>query len=144
MSNFTNFIISIFLLVIVIPYSSPVLAKEAATLDNRHIKKVLLVIAMDTEAQPIISALHLHKMTQKLSDLPMQGYIGKYSNLNILLVTNGLDPVNRVQNVGTQAAVLSAYVGIEFFHPDLVINIGTAGGIEENGAKLKQIYVSKK
>lgn len=135
---------SIFLLLVADLSSSPVMAKRTASLNKYRIEKVLLIVAMDNEAKPIISALHLHKMTRKLSDLPMQEYVGKYRNLDILLVTNGLDPVNHVQNVGTQAATLSTYVGIEYFHPDLIVNIGTAGGVKENGAKLKEIYVSKK
>ncbi len=107
-------------------------------------KKILLVVAMDKEAKPIISQFHLHKLNRPFSNLPMQGYIGKYHHLDIFLVANGLDPINHVQNIGTQAATLSTYLGIEYFHPDLIISIGTAGGVAENGSQLKEIYASQK
>lgn len=109
-----------------------------------HVKKILLVIAMDSEAQPIIATLHLHKINNPFQKLPMQGYRGKYNNLNIFLVTNGVDPINNIDNVGTQAATLSTYLGINYFHPDLIINTGTAGGVKENGAHPGDIYFSKK
>jgi nucleoside phosphorylase len=138
----TNIIISSLLMIVIL--HSPFAMAQSASSDNRQVKKVLLLVAMDSEAQPIISALQLHQMKQKLADLPMRGYVGKFGNIDILLITNGQDPVNHVQNIGTQAETLSTYIGISFFHPDLIINIGTAGGVEENGIELKDIYVSKK
>lgn len=109
-----------------------------------RVKKILLVVAMDTEAFPIINALKMKKLSHSFSGLPMQGYLGKYDNLDVLLILNGEDSLHKVQNVGTQAATLTTYLGIEYFHPDLVISIGTAGGVAENGAKMGDIYVSKK
>jgi 5'-methylthioadenosine nucleosidase len=119
-------------------------AKQPDSEKNLPVKKVMLVVAMDSEARPIISKLALQKLPQSFSNLPMQGYVGKYADLDILLVTNGMDPVNKVQNVGTQAATLSTYLGIEYFHPDFIISIGTAGGVEKNGAREKDIYASEK
>lgn len=121
------------------------LKTNAATISTHHpIRKVLLVVAMDTEAQPIIHELQLHKITHSFSGLPMQGYSGKQGKVQVLLMMNGQDPINKVQNIGTEAATLSTYLGIEYFHPDLIISIGTAGGVKENGARLKDIYVSQK
>jgi len=108
------------------------------------IQKVMLVIAMDAEAEPIISSLKLHKLTHPFSDMPMQGYVGNYGHFSIFLITNGQDPGLKISNVGTQAATLTTYIGIQYFHPDLIINIGTAGGVEQNGVKLREIYVSEK
>lgn len=107
------------------------------------IKKVLLVVAMDSEAQPIINTLHLTPIKHSFSGLPMRGYEGKLDNKEILLIKNGKDPVNKVQNIGTQAATLSTYLGIEYFHPDFIISIGTAGAVPESGAGLMDIYLSK-
>lgn len=115
--------------------------------DNKHpfmIKKVLLVVAEEQEAQPIISKLHLHKIKNAFAPLPMQAYQGSYAKKNIFLVLNGVDPINKVQNVGSQAATLSTYLGIHSFHPDLVISVGSAGGLEVNHARLNEIYYSRK
>ena len=108
-----------------------------------HIKKILIVVAMEKEAKPIIASLKLKKLPHSFSNLPMQGYVGNYAKLAILLIINGQDPVTKVENVGTQAATLSAYLGINYLHPDLVINIGTAGGVEANGTKEKEFFISK-
>lgn len=107
-------------------------------------QKVLLVVAMDSEAEPIIKTLHLKPLSHQFSDLPMRGYIGQQGKTEILMMINGEDPVNKVQNIGTEPATLSTYLGIEYFHPDLVISIGTAGGVIENGAVLKDVYFSEK
>lgn len=108
------------------------------------IQKILLVVAMDKEAEPIIKALSLQKSSLHLGTLPMQAYEGRYHNLDIAMIINGQDPIYKVQNVGTQPATLSTYLGIQHFHPNLVISIGTAGGVVEKGAKVKDIYVSDK
>jgi 5'-methylthioadenosine nucleosidase len=135
----TNFILSFFIFSVSIAE-----AKQSDAENNLNIRKVMLVVAMDSEAEPIISQLNLKKLPESFSNLPMQGYIGKYADLDILLVMNGIDPVKKVQNVGTQAATLSTYLGIEYFHPDFIISIGTAGGVEKNGAREKDIYASEK
>jgi nucleoside phosphorylase len=74
--------------------------------------------------------------------LPMKAYVGKYGRLDIFLITNGKDKTHKVPNIGTQPATLSTYVGINHFNPDLVISIGTAGGISENGASIGHVYAS--
>jgi len=109
-----------------------------------NFKKILLVVAMSKEANPIMKAFDLHKLAGQFNGLPMQAYQGNYAGLDIVMITNGEDPINKVQNVGTQPAVLATYLGIEHFHPDLIISIGTAGGIKNKGAQLKQIYISTK
>jgi 5'-methylthioadenosine nucleosidase len=122
-------------------YTLPLHAKE---LNQNKVNKILLVVAMEIEASPIIKKLHLQNVPNVFSGLPMQGYVGKYANKDIFLITNGKDPMHKVDNIATQPAALATYLGIEHFHPDLVISIGTAGGIEENGAKKNDIYVSQK
>jgi 5'-methylthioadenosine nucleosidase len=139
-----NRLMSFILMTFYIIFNVSPLQAQTSIINQRPIKKILLVVAMDTEALPIVNAFNLKKSPHFFSDLPMQGYVGKYGNLDILLVQNGKDTVYKVQNVGTQAATLATYVGIEHFHPDLVISIGTAGGIAENGAKIGDIYISQK
>src|SRR5687767_202671 len=85
---------------------------------NHPIKKVLLVVALEMEAEPIITKLGLHERSQSFSGLPMKIYDGKHNKLEIFLVTHGRDPIHKVQNIGTQPATLSTYLGISNFHPD--------------------------
>lgn len=108
------------------------------------IRKILLVVAMDSEAKPIIQTLNLRKVPNAFPGLPMVSYVGKYSGLDIFLIENGKDPIHKVQNVGTQAATLTTYLGITRYHPDVIISVGTAGGSSKKNVQIKDIYVSRK
>lgn len=116
----------------------------AATSIPLKIKTVLLVVAMDKEALPIIKELKLHPSSVSFSNLPMQAYVGKFQEINVVLLMNGKDPVNQVQNIGPEAATLTTYLGIEHFHPDLIMSVGSAGGMKEHGAQIQDVYVSQK
>lgn len=138
-----KFVITLFLKIItVFIFSFPAFAMTTQHAEKHAIKRVLLIVAMENEASPIIKLLHLHKRAS-FQNLPVQRYTGKYHDIELMLVVNGLDPIHKVQNVGTQPAVLSTYLGISTFKPNLVISIGTAGGVQQNGAKLNSIYVSQ-
>lgn len=112
--------------------------------EQKNIQKILLVVAMDTEAAPIIKSFDLQPISSIFGKLPMKAYIGKYNNFDISLIINGEDPMYHCPNVGTQAAVLSTYLGINQFHPDLIISIGTAGGVPQFGAQVGDIFISRK
>ena len=139
-----NLRLCIYILCSIVISIFPLHASTSALPLKNPIKKILLVVAMDTEAQPIINELHLHPLPHSFTNLPMRGYAGEQGNTKILLIMNGEDPINKVQNIGTQAATLSTYLGVEYFHPDLIISIGTAGAVIENGVQLKDIIASKK
>lgn len=130
-------------LVSIVMISSSIQA-EVIKQQKPEIKKILLVVAMNQEAQPIIKSLDLHPSRQMFSRLPMRSYTGHYANKEIFLIKNGTDPIHGVENIGTQPATLSTYLGIERFQPDLVISIGTAGGMAQAGAKIGDVYVSQK
>lgn len=133
-----------FILTIGIPsFSFAQMIADDSYLSENHTHKIMFVVAMEAEAIPIIHTLNLHELTS-FSNLPIIAYQGKYNNLDVFLVLNGKDPKYGVQNVGTQAAALATYLGIEYFHPDLVISVGTAGGIRKNGANINDVYVSEK
>lgn len=111
---------------------------------NHKIKNVLIVVAMKDEAAPIIKTLNLYPASLPDTKLPMKAYIGHYADINIALILNGTDPMYGVQNVGSQPAVLATYIGINYFHPDLIISAGTAGGRFVHDMKIGNIYVSDK
>ncbi|MGQ3888539.1 hypothetical protein ACQUW5_05845 [Legionella sp. CNM-1927-20] len=126
------------------PLSAEQRSYQFEALKNHKYQRILLVVAMDAEAAPIIKTLKLKPFSRPFTQLPIKSYFGKFKHLEIFLLINGQDPMYKVQNIGTQAATLTTYVGIKSFHPDLVISIGTAGGIKENGANIGDIYASKK
>lgn len=119
-------------------------AKTLSKTKNSNINRVLLVVAMESEALPIINTFHLHPSSIQHSPLPMKSFEGQHGNIKIALIQNGRDPKFNVQNVGTQPATLATYIGIQNFHPDLIISIGTAGGIGNKGAQIGDIFISNK
>lgn len=84
---------------------------------------------MQEEANTIIKILDLKKMNAPDKNLPMSAYSNQYNNLNVYLILNGTDPMNTVENIGSEAATLTTYIGINSFHPDLIMSVGTAGGV---------------
>lgn len=109
----------------------------------RHIENLLLLITMAEEARPVIEALSLKETAKPDPMLPMRAYAGQHGTMSITLVTNGADPRYGVDNAGTQAATLAAYLGIGSVRPDLVINAGTAGGFSERGGAIGKVYLAE-
>lgn len=120
------------------------IALSSCSAANTPSKKILLVVAMQEEAEPIIRKLHLTPKRSPDPRLPMKIYRGKQGQAEIELVLNGIDPVYDAENIGTQPAVLSTYLGITHFNPDIIISVGTAGGRPEFNVQLGHIYLSKK
>ena len=88
-----------------------------------HIRRVVIMYAMQQEAQPLIDRLDL-KANASLS-------ASVYSNsaASILLSVNGQCPRFGCNRVGTQWASMCALSMLKQFAPDLVLNAGTCGGI---------------
>lgn len=107
------------------------------------IEKILIIVAMQAEAKPIIDRLVMDEMVQNFdNDLPFRYFTKVRQNQEIVLMVSGTDPRYGVDNIGTQASTLMAYIGISQFNPDLVISAGTAGGFAEIGAKIGSVYLS--
>lgn len=104
-------------------------------------------MAMQDEAQPIIDALGLQLDAGLLdSALPMRLYTGVYKGLQLSLLVSGKDERYGVDNIGTQAATLSAYVAVRDLQADVLISAGTAGGFADlpykRGASIGSVYLS--
>ncbi|MBU2646497.1 5'-methylthioadenosine nucleosidase [bacterium] len=105
---------------------------------------IALVIAMNSEAAPLIKTLALEKKADLFpAPLPFELYQGEAAGKRISVIVSGLDREHGVNNVGTQSATLMTYLIIAHLHPDLVINAGTAGGIGEKGCQIGDIYLSE-
>ena len=53
----------------------------------------------------------------------------------------GKDSRFGVDNVGTPAASLTAFLAAQAFQPDLAISLGTAGGFKTKGAAIGAVFV---
>ncbi len=108
------------------------------------INKISILMAMEAEAQPLINSLRLVSQDLGKDQLPFKFYWGHTDNgILVELITAGKDPEHNVDNVGTQPATLMAYLAINEFKPDIVINAGTAGGFGMYGCRVGDVYLSK-
>ena len=108
------------------------------------IKHVLILIAMKAEAQPLIDKLKLQKIDDKDDISEHVEFQGTVKDCKVTLITNGKSSRFECDNVGTNPATLSCYIGIKKFRPDLIINAGTAGGFKKHGACIGDAFVSTK
>lgn len=108
------------------------------------ISTVLLVFAMEAEAQPLITRLDLKEdlPPRVQQPAPCTTYTGKVGELTVHVVWNGRCVTHGVDNVGTVPAALSTYLAASAFKPDLIISAGTAGGFKSQGAGIGDIFVS--
>lgn len=106
-------------------------------------KKISIIIAMKSEAEALIQSLQLSKRPQSFSlNVPFELYEGKLGRTEFSLLVSGIDPNHGVDNVATVPATLMTYLAIEKYNPDLVVNVGTAGGIAEQGCEIGDVYLS--
>ena len=100
-------------------------------------KKIALLMAMKGEAEPLIKHYNLKQIA-------FHNPIIVYANTDksLLLLLNGFDKEHQVDNIGTQAATLNAFVAINKYKPDLIINCGTAGGFDSQGGEIADVYIA--
>lgn len=106
--------------------------------------KILIYVAMQAEAAPIIAALNLVEHNSLLPNkLPMQTYKGKDARHEYLLVSSGICKRYQVDCVGTEPAAVALQAALSVYDADLVLNAGTAGGFAQRGASIADVYLSK-
>lgn len=110
------------------------------------LERVLIVMAMEGEAQPLVEHYGLTKIGSPPwpASLPLVAYTGQVHGLQLHLVTNGKDATHGVDLVATTPACVNAYASIVAFDPQLVISAGTAGGFASRGAEIGDVFLSSK
>ncbi|GAB5030143.1 Hypothetical protein NocV09_00202760 [Nannochloropsis oceanica] len=107
------------------------------------IKSVVIIIAMEAEAMPLITHLGLTQQSNYFGHAaPFHCFNGKYKGYKLAIVTNGKDRKFGCDNVGTVPAALATYLAVESLKPDLLINAGTAGGFESKGMTIGDVLIS--
>ena len=125
------------------PHECAVRDTKNTRLGNRSIKKIVVLMAMAAEAEPVVSKLQMKASDLRFDPcLPMTVHTCWIGGSEVILVTNGTSERFQVDRVGTQPAALSAWESIRLFSPDIVISAGTAGGFRRAGAKIGEVYVS--
>lgn len=113
-------------------------SQVSGSLDHGHIA---VVVAMMSEARPIIKALGLERKGRLHPCYPMEHYASEHRP-HVHLVVNGTCPRFGVDNIASQPATLSAFLCIEKFKPAILLNAGTAGGFEKDGSSVGDVYLS--
>ncbi|XP_020218764.1 5'-methylthioadenosine/S-adenosylhomocysteine nucleosidase 2 isoform X2 [Cajanus cajan] len=119
------------------------LEKEAMAAQPKPQNRPVSNIVIITEALPVVNRIQL---TQDFHSSFPQGvpwvrYHGTYKDLNINLIWAGKDPALGVDSIGTIPSALVTYAAIQTLQPDLIINVGTAGGFKAKGASIGDIFI---
>ncbi len=124
--------------------TSGVAAQEVDLADLRP-RKILLVMAMREEADPVIQRLGLREKQRALDPRdPMRVFTGRVGSRKLVLILNGKGPREPYLNLtGPVAAGLTTAQAIRKFSPDLVINAGTAGGFGSRGLRVGDVALSR-
>lgn len=101
---------------------------------------ILVVMAMATEAEPVIESLKLEPTASPIdAPLPSRWYAGA----DLILVVNGPDPTHGVDSIGTTAAALTTFAAVRHLDPAWVVSAGTAGGFLSRGGFIGQVVVAR-
>jgi len=109
------------------------------------ISTVLVVIAMQAEAMPLVQTLQLTEEDEPSvfpKAVPWKKYSGTHEGLSVHIVVPGKDFNLGVDSVGTVPVSILTYASIVSLHPDLIINAGTAGGFQSKGAAIGDVFVA--
>lgn len=117
--------------------------KAAEESSNRPISTILIIIAMQTEALPLVNKFQLSQAVDSVfpKGVPWVWYHGPYKDLNVNIMWPGKDAVLGVDSVGTVSSSLLTYASVQALQPDLIINAGTAGGFKAKGACIGDVFL---
>ena len=105
------------------------------------VTKVLIVMAMAAEANPIVSALELASIDTP-AHMPFRWFRGPAASLDVMVAVNGKDFRHDVDSIATLPSALNALQAIQVFDPDLVITAGTAGGWSRHGTAVGDVFLN--
>lgn len=107
------------------------------------IRSVLVVMAMEVEAAPLIDALGARPepLPSWVGPMPFRWWTAERPGGRVAVSVNGRDPTHGVDAIGTQAASVATFAATRAFEPDLVVSAGTAGGWESQGVRVGDVVL---
>jgi len=102
---------------------------------------VCLVYAMTAEAQPLIGKLQFKKIKSPAPHLPFEYYHQEVNGRSVLIAVNGEDRRTEVDLVSPVPATLNAQIILDKFSPEILVSVGTAGGVSKLGASIGDVYL---
>ena len=104
-------------------------------------ERILLVIAMEAEAAPVIAALGAVEIDGH-APLPMRVHAAELDGLTVRVAVNGADRRFGADSIGTIPAALTTHAAIESWRPDLVVSAGTAGAWERQRSSVGDVFMA--
>merc|ERR1711964_686735 len=111
-------------------------------------KSVVLMYAMHRDAQPIIDQYCNPEEDTRWEvfnkeTMPCKVFTGKTGSVNLTVIVNGEDSKLKVDNTALTPAAMTATLVCMVLKPDVVINVGSAGGWQhgEKKSTLNDIYI---
>lgn len=104
-------------------------------------KTIAIQFAMHIEAEPSLNSLKAKPIESPTPMYPFKFFQAATGNFNVIIGIAGNDLKHGVDSIGTIPAAMLAETLISRFKPSLLINAGTAGGYESNGAKIAEVYL---
>lgn len=98
-----------------------------------------IIMAMQDEAKFIIQKFKLNKIGEQISGVDI--YQGSLGNLLIHLFVN--QKHDEMDKIGTVQAALLTYKAILFLRPDIILSVGTSGGIHAHQVKLFDVICAQ-
>lgn len=99
-------------------------------------KKILIIGAMEEELLPLIENLKVYYLGEELG-------FKYYQRENLFISLNGKDKQYKVDRVGTTISTLNTYLMIQKFNPDIILNIGTAGGRSRFKTRIGDVFINQ-
>jgi 5'-methylthioadenosine nucleosidase len=112
-----------------------------------EVQRIGFIFAMRAEGEGLVKRLGLKAQGRLDPDLPAVWFSGRVEggsggrNLEIAIAFAGEDPYHGCDRIGTLPATLAAYLLCRRFRPDLLVNAGTCGGFQREGASIGAVYV---
>ena len=104
--------------------------------------KILVVVAMEKEALPIIKELNVVRSDIQINEkLRACIYTKTEGSDTIYILVNGKDKLHHTDLLGS-GIIPSVTLAINALTPDMIINVGSAGGFGKRGAKRHEVYLS--
>jgi 5'-methylthioadenosine nucleosidase len=102
---------------------------------------ILIMVAMQGEAEMLIKKLDLQEDKSAPMQQELKANVFVDNDTHIRLITFGTSERFGVDAIGTQRASLLTWQAIKEYQPDVIVNLGTAGGLGEKGASIGSVYV---